>query len=140
MLGLAGAVAMVIGTFGPWAQALFATKSGVESDGAPVLPCAVVAAAALWLYLGRATAPRAAVAAILGLAGAAIAIVGLVRIENQSIAIIGVNVADPAWGVYVAIAGSAALALAAGFLALRASGVGARPRSGDAAGVRGPAE
>jgi len=118
VLAFAAIAGMVIGTFGPWAHALFASKSGIESDGAPVLPCAVVAAGALWLYLGRRTAMRAAVAAILGLAGAAIAIIGLVRVENQSIAIIGVNIADPAWGVYVTIVSSAALAVAAGYLAL----------------------
>lgn len=117
-LALAAIAGMVIGTFGPWAHALFASKSGIESDGAPVLPCAVIAAAALWLYVGRPMAWRAALSATLGLAGAAIAIVGLVRVADQKIAIIGVHVADPAWGIYLTVASSAVLALGAGYLAI----------------------
>ena len=119
LIALAAIVGMVIGIFSPWAQALFVSKNGIESDGAPVLPCALIAAGLLWLYLGRPRAVPALIAALLGLAGAATGVIGLVRINNQEIVLIGVNVADPASGVYVTIASSAVLALSAGYLALR---------------------
>ena len=69
--------------------------------------------------IGRPRAIPALVAALLGLAGAATGVIGLVRINNQEIALIGVNVADQASGVYVTIVSSAVLALSAGYLALR---------------------
>ena len=121
LIALAAIAGMVIGVFSPWAQAFLVTADGIESDGAPVLPCAVIAAGALWLYVGRPTAPRAALAAVLGVAAAATAIIGLGRIEDQSLGGLGsaFHVAEPAWGVYMTLVSSSALALAAGFLALR---------------------
>lgn len=113
---VASVVFMAVGSFGPWARALFVNVSGLEGDGLITLAIAVAAAAALWRY--AAGGNRAFLVVITG--GAAVAAgIGIYdanEIESRSsIEFFGqqLDLASVGWGLYLLIGASISLAIAA---------------------------
>lgn len=118
-VSVASVAAMVIGAFGPWASALGGaiTINGTSGgrDGWLLLVAAVIAALFLVGYASSGVASRLTGAAIFGVLGGIICIVDLVDISNRTANLFGedVQVTHPAWGIYLGLAGAAALAVAA---------------------------
>jgi hypothetical protein len=111
---------MVVGAFGPWSSVLdVETINGTDGggDGWIVVGAAVVAVLALLVYVKLRKRWLLVGSLLAGLAGAATAAYDISNI--QSVAIYGVGVADPQWGIYVALIGSVSLALAFLVLAIR---------------------
>jgi hypothetical protein len=110
------AVFMAVGSFGPWARALFINVSGLEGDGVITLAIAVAAAAALWRYAATGN-PAFLIAITAGaVVAAAIGIYDATEIESQSsIDFFGeqLELASVGWGLYLMIAASISLAIAA---------------------------
>jgi hypothetical protein len=107
---------MAVGSFGPWARALFVNVSGLEGDGVITLAIALAAAASLWRYAaGGSPAFLVAIAAGAVIA-AAIGVYDATEIESQSsIDFFGeqLELASVGWGLYLMIAASISLAIAA---------------------------
>jgi hypothetical protein len=115
-LGLAATALglMVVGSLGPWAKDVFVTDYGLDRDGAFVIAAAAVAALVLALHARRGEPSRLPiVAAALG----ALAI-GVLAADFREV--VDDTFVEPAWGLYVAAAGSALLvALSMSLLARR---------------------
>ena len=113
--GLVSAVVMVIGSFGPWAKVLgLVTVNGTDDggDGWVVIGAAAVGALAmvLWSMRGR----RWLILAVLaGGAGLATTIYDRVDLEGTTNGVDIGSLVDASWGIYVAMIGSASLAVAA---------------------------
>ena len=113
--GLVSAVVMVIGSFGPWAKVLgLLTVNGTDDggDGWVVIVAAAIGVVALFLW--RARSPRWLILTVVA-AAAALATTIYDRIDLEGTAD-GVDVGalvDASWGIYVAMIGSASLALTA---------------------------
>jgi hypothetical protein len=112
----AAAILMVIGGAGPWATALdIVTVNGTSGDGWIVIFAALIAGVMLFVWSGRRRAVwPLVVAAVLGALSALVAIVDLASIEDLvEEEFGGTEVVDAAWGIYVALIASLALAIAA---------------------------
>ncbi|SRR5712691_518139 len=112
--GIASVVVMVIGSFGPWAKILgFVTVNGTDDghDGWVVIVSAAVGAVALLLFWAKARwwLIFAELAAGVGLATT---IYDRVDLGGTSGGFDFGQIADPGWGIYVAMFGSASLAVA----------------------------
>jgi hypothetical protein len=114
--GLASALVMVIGAFGPWARVLSLVSVGGTDDGGDgwiVIGAAAVGALALFLWQTR-SRRWLILCVIAGGAALATAIYDRVDIERTTSSGIDVGAfVDPGWGIYVAMLGSAGLAASA---------------------------
>jgi hypothetical protein len=101
---------MVIGSFGPWARALgIVSVSGTDGDGWIVIGAGVVAAIALVRQAGTRTRRPYIVAALAGALGIVVTGVDLAELSDKGSAdLFGetLHLVEPAWGIYVALAGS----------------------------------
>jgi hypothetical protein len=93
---------MVIGSLGPWAKSIFVVDYGLDRAGAVVI---VLAAAAGLLLFAHARSGRGALLPIVAALAATAAVMVVVSdfrelLDDESL--------GPAWGLYVAFAGSAA--------------------------------
>jgi hypothetical protein len=94
---------MVVGSLGPWAEAIFVTDYGLDRDGALVIAAAGAAALVLAIHARRGGPSRLPiVAAALG----ALAI-GVLAADFRDV--VDDTFVEPAWGLYAAAAGSALL-------------------------------
>jgi hypothetical protein len=113
--GLISAVLMVIGSFGPWAKVLgLITVNGTDDggDGWVVIVAAAVGAVALVLWRVR-SRRWLILTVIAAAAGLATTIYDRVDLEGTTNGVDIGSLVDAAWGIYVAMIGSASLALAA---------------------------
>lgn len=113
--GLISAVVMIIGSFGPWAKVLgLITVNGTDDggDGWVVIVAAAVGAVAfvLWRVRSRRWLILTVIAAAAGLATT---IYDRIDLEGTTEGIDIGSLVDAAWGIYVAMIGSASLAVAA---------------------------
>ncbi len=136
-LGLAAAVLAVVGGLGTWATAFgLVSVSGTRGDGWLVVAAGVIGGASLLIYASR---PRAWAAVVAGLAGAGGAVVSgidlhqLAGAESSSFFDQRVRLVEPAWGIYLSVGASVALAL----LGLAILAVGAVGAVGTARGPHG---
>jgi hypothetical protein len=102
------AAGMIIGGFGPWATALgFVSVNGTHGDGWLVIAAGVVGLVVLWKNAqSRRAGSGLILAALAGVGAAVVTIADLGQIEGRE----GV---EPAWGIYAAMFGGMALAVAA---------------------------
>jgi hypothetical protein len=110
---------MIVGSFGPWARALFVTVSGVDGDGWFVILAAIGALAALYVGASR---PQRRLAAIGACVVAGAAALGVVIYDAQDIFgdqgiseddLFGsADLVSPGWGIWMAGLASASLVLA----------------------------
>jgi hypothetical protein len=120
-------VALIIGSLGTWARAVFASVSGMEGDGKYFALGAVIGIASLWRY---AKAGGRGVLLYLGLLGAFVAYDSIRIIGNINDAshttLFGedVTVASVGWGLYVTVVTGFALVVLSLILAF---GYGPRP-------------
>lgn len=113
--GLVSAIVMVIGSFGPWAKVLgLITVNGTDDggDGWVVIVAAAVGAVALLLWRVR-SRRWLILTVIAAAAGLATTIYDRVDLEGTTDGLDVGSLVDAAWGIYVAMIGSASLALAA---------------------------
>ena len=112
---IAGA-AMIVGGFGPWATALgFVSVNGTQGDGWLVITAGIVALLALWSEgRTRQGGGPLGLAGLAGFGGALVAIYTVARLESAQGEFFGerVDIVDPAWGLYLAVAASSTLAIA----------------------------
>ncbi len=102
--GLAGFVALAVGSVGPWVDAVFASVSGAHGDG--VLTLIAAGLGALTLLFG--SAGGAVFAVLMGIAGLGVSIFDIVHVSDKlsQATIDGVQVASVGWGLYVCAAGA----------------------------------
>jgi hypothetical protein len=94
---------MVLGSFGPWAKSIFVTDYGVERAGYAILAIAVLSALLLVLHArGNKPSPLPLLAALL-------TTVALVILAADFRELVDDQFKSPAWGLYAAFVGSAAL-------------------------------
>lgn len=106
---------MVLGALGPWSKAVFVTDYGTERAGWAVLAVAVVAAVLLLVHASRGY--RSAMPLLVAVLGTfTVALVASELRELSEDEFVG-----PAWGAYVAFAGSAGLVLSSVALLARRS-------------------
>lgn len=101
--GAAAVALMVVGSLGPWAKNIFVTDYGLDRSGPEVIAAAVAAALLLLVYARRARPLLLPLAA----AGLGAASAGLVAADFRDL--VDDSFVGPAWGLYAAFAGSAAL-------------------------------
>ena len=94
---------MVVGSLGPWAKNIFVVDYGPERAGLLVI---VLAAAAGLLLLAHARSGRRAA---LPIAAALTATVAVIVVVSDFRELLDDELLGPAWGLYVAFAGSAAM-------------------------------
>ena len=113
--GLVSAVVMVIGSFGPWAKVLgVLTVNGTDDggDGWVVIVAAAIGVVALFLW--RARSNRWLLLTVVAAAAAlATTIYDRIDLEGTTNGVDVGALVDASWGIYVAMIGSASLALAA---------------------------
>jgi hypothetical protein len=113
--GLVSAVVMVIGSFGPWAKVLgLVTVNGTDEggDGWVVIVAAAIGVVALFLW--RTRSRRWLILTVVAAAAAlATTIYDRVDLEGTTDGVDVGALVDASWGIYVAMIGSASLALAA---------------------------
>jgi hypothetical protein len=113
--GLLSAVVMVIGSFGPWAKVLsLVTVNGTDDggDGWVVIGAAAVGVVALLLWRMRSRGWLIVTVLAAG-AGLATTIYDRIDLEGTTEGVDIGSFVDASWGIYVAMLGSASLALAA---------------------------
>lgn len=112
--GLASAIVMVIGSFGPWAKVFgLVSISGTDGGGDGWIVIGAAAVGAIALFLWRVRSRRWLILAVIA-AGAALATTIYDRVDLES-SVDGIDIgqlADAGWGIYVAMIGSASLAVA----------------------------
>jgi len=94
---------MVFGSFGPWAKSIFVTDYGIERTGYVILVIAVLSTVLLVLHA------RAGKRSPLPLLAALLATASLVILAADFRELVDDQFVGPAWGLYAAFAGSAAL-------------------------------
>lgn len=112
IVALVGAAVAILGAFGPWESSVFVSRAGVETDGLITLALAV--AAALMLYLARPDSDWLAMAATLGLFGAAVGVYDLIKVSGSSSELFGrqIQLFTPGWGLWLTVAGCVLLTVA----------------------------
>lgn len=119
LTGLA-ALFMIVGGFGPWATALNVVSiSGTHGDGWFAIGGGVFAFVMLWLYAKRGTRGPLVWLMLAGIGCAIIAIIDRSNIADKGSGdFFGENVqfVKPAWGIYMVIIASIALAICGGIL------------------------
>lgn len=102
----AGVIGIVVGAIGPWATAVFASRSGLEGDGVITLIVALCAGVAVFGVYQGARASSIGIA-IAGLIVAAIGIYDLVEIQDKAndTTLLGeqVDLVKVGWGLYLTI-------------------------------------
>ncbi|MDQ3644276.1 MAG: hypothetical protein M3356_02050 [Actinomycetota bacterium] len=94
---------MVFGSLGPWAKDIFVTDYGIERGGYVILAIAVAAGLLLALHArGGKRSPLPLLAALLATAA-------LVVLAADFRELVDDDLVSPAWGLYAAFAGAAAL-------------------------------
>jgi hypothetical protein len=94
---------MVFGSLGPWAKNIFATDYGIDRSGYVILGIALLAGLLLVLHArGGKRSPLPLVAALL-------ATIALVVLAADFRELVDDQAVGPAWGLYAAFVGSAAL-------------------------------
>jgi len=118
-----------VGSLGPWAEGLGQTAPGTDMDGPYMLGLALVALGALWVFAATGKQWPVAVTLLLGIAVAVIGVIDfadindtteLVRDLSAGEDLLGAlevqanadQLRDPAWGIYLVIAGGIVLAVA----------------------------
>jgi len=94
---------MVIGALGPWAKSIFVVDYGLDRAGVVVI---VLAAVAALLLLAHA---RGAGRTLMPVAAALVATVAVAVVVTEFRELLDDDLLGPAWGLYVAFAGSAAM-------------------------------
>ena len=94
---------MVIGALGPWAKSIFVVDYGLDRAGVVVI---VLAAVAGLLLLAHA---RGAGRTLMPVAAALVATVAVAVVVTEFRELLDDDLLGPAWGLYVAFAGSAAM-------------------------------
>lgn len=94
---------MVLGSLGPWAKNIFVTDYGIDRAGYVVLAAALVAGVLLLLHA------RASRRSVLPLLAALAATAAVVVVAADFRELVDDEFVGPAWGLYAAFAGSAAL-------------------------------
>jgi hypothetical protein len=119
-VAVASVGAMLIGAFGPWVTALggAVSVSGTTGgrDGWILVGAAALAAVFLFTYASKGLSSRLTGAVVFAVIGALVCVYDLADISNTGQAdIFGtqVQVAHAGWGIYLGLAGSAALAVSA---------------------------
>lgn len=114
-LAAVSALLLIVGGFGPWATALnIVNVSGTHGDGWFAIGLGVFALVMLWLYAARGTRGPAWWAVVAGVGGAILGFVDRANIADKGSGdLFGQHVAlvKPAWGIYMVIVASIALAL-----------------------------
>jgi hypothetical protein len=120
-----GSLALIVGGIGPWATAYgFLSLSGTSMHGWRAVIIGVLGLVMLGLHQLRGARLPLIVAAGAGVLGAMLAITGLSKINSGGVVTVfgqQYRYLDPAWGLYLVLAGSIALACFASALAWRAS-------------------
>lgn len=134
-IALAAAVLIGVGSLGPWAKTFDSqTMPGTEGDGVITLVAALVALGAVWMLAATGKWGPAVVAGLIGLGVAVVGVFDYIDINDTSALARELSEGDdllralevqanadilrnPAWGIYLVIAGGAALAVAS-FVAL----------------------
>jgi hypothetical protein len=123
-LGLLSALLLIVGGFGPWATALnIVSISGTHGDGWIAIGIAVFAIVMLWLHASRGTRGPVIWVVLAGIAGAILGFVDRANIASKGSGdLLGehVTLVRPAWGIYMVIVASLALA-ATGWALFRTS-------------------
>jgi len=94
---------MVVGSVGPWAKSIFVVDYGLDRAGLAVIVLAAIAGLLLLAHT------RAAGRAPLALAAALVATVAVAVVVTEFRELLDDDLLGPAWGLYVAFAGSAAM-------------------------------
>ncbi len=94
---------MVLGSLGPWARDIFVTDYGIDRAGYVILAIALAAGLLLALHARRGRRSP------LPLAAALLATAALVVLAADFRELVDDGLVSPAWGLYLAFAGSAAL-------------------------------
>ncbi len=94
---------MVFGSLGPWARDVFVTDYGIDRSGYAILAITLVAGLLLALHARRGRR------SLLPLAAALLATAALVILAADFRELVDDGLVSPAWGLYLAFAGSAAL-------------------------------
>ncbi len=94
---------MVLGSLGPWARDIFVTDYGIDRAGYVILAIALAAGLLLAIHARRGTRSP------LPLAAALLATAALVVLAADFRELVDDGLVSPAWGLYLAFAGSAAL-------------------------------
>lgn len=129
-IAIAGAVVIAVGSLGPWAKALGQTMAGTEADGVITLVLAALALAVLWVVGSTTKAWPALVALLIGLAVLTTGVIDYIDINDTTELVrdlaeeeddllgalrIQANadtLRNPAWGIYLVIAGGVVVAVA----------------------------
>lgn len=116
---IGGAVAAIVGSVGPWVNALFVSVSGTTGDGRITLVLALIALGAGWWALRGGSAGAGTLGAIAGILIAVTAGYDLIQIYGTTGKILGedVQVASPGWGIWLTLV--AGVAVGVGALAMR---------------------
>lgn len=119
----ASAVLALVGCAGPWITALFISRAGLDTpDGRLVGLLALIGGVMLVVY-GTGVSRSAALPVLTTLAGALCAVTAasdLVEISSEEgVDFFGsrIQVLQPGWGLYLALAASVSLVIASGLLA-----------------------
>jgi hypothetical protein len=116
---------MIIGGVGPWATAFnFVSLSGTSMHGWRAVMAGVVGLAMLGLHHLRGARLPLIVAAVAGALATILAAVALSKIQSGgAVAVLGqqYRYLDPAWGLYLVLAGAITLACSASALAWHTS-------------------
>lgn len=129
VVSVIGAVMICIGSLGPWAEGLGQTVPGTDMDGPYMLALALIALGALWVFAATGKQWPAAVTLLLGIAVAAIGVIDFADINDTTELMRDLSAGedllgalevqanadqlrDPAWGIYLVIAGGIVLAVA----------------------------
>ena len=94
---------MVVGSVGPWAKSIFVVDYGLDRAGLAVIVLAAIAGLLLLAHT------RAAGRAPLALAAALVATVAVAVVVTEFRELLDDDLLGPAWGLYAAFAGSAAM-------------------------------
>jgi hypothetical protein len=141
-LALLSLVAIVVGSFMPWARALFISVSGTEGDGIWFIIGAALVLASLWAYAKTKGRGALLFPGIYGafVAGDSLRIIA--RLEEESEAQLfgeSIRVAEVGPGLYVTLIGGAALLLFTLVLAFRYSRPTQHPQEAPAGWYPDPA-
>jgi len=94
---------MFVGALGPWAKSIFVVDYGLDRAGLVVIALAAIAGLLLLAHA------RGAGRALLPLAAALVATVAVAVVVTEFRELLDDDLVGPAWGLYVAFAGSAAM-------------------------------
>jgi hypothetical protein len=110
---IAAAVALAIGSIGPWVDVLGISQSGFDKDGVLTLPAAIGAIAGLIHHDRNGTRGGLIAAVVFGVLATLITVIDYFDVSgDESSEVFGtsVDIATVAWGLYLACIGAIVLA------------------------------